>query len=284
MNIEHLRTFLDVAQTGSFHRSAERLSVSQSTVSARIKGLEERLDRVLFNRSKSGVTVTGAGQRLLRHADIAVRAWEQGRQSLTLPETIRAACALGIQQALSEWLAPMWVGFMQRQHADVAIRIESGYSDMLLRQLNDGLLDIAVLFLPQTRPGFTVETLYVDDLILVSTEPREVISGWLDDYIFVDWSYEFRNAHAVAFPEMELPRFTVSLPNVALTHMLAHGGSAYLARATAEPWISDGRLHEVAGAPNFERPVYMVYGDNPVDAEIQQTALAGLRQIASINS
>ena len=74
MNIEHLRTFLDVAQTGSFHRSAERLSVSQSTVSARIKGLEERLDRVLFNRSKSGVTVTGAGQRLLRHADIAV-AW-----------------------------------------------------------------------------------------------------------------------------------------------------------------------------------------------------------------
>ncbi|MDP6812779.1 MAG: LysR family transcriptional regulator, partial [Alphaproteobacteria bacterium] len=56
MNIEHLRTFLDVAQTGSFHRSARRLNVSQSTVSARIKALEDSLDRVLFNRTKTGAT------------------------------------------------------------------------------------------------------------------------------------------------------------------------------------------------------------------------------------
>ncbi len=281
MNIEHLRTFLDVMQTGSFHRTADRLNVSQSTVSARIKALEDRLDRILFNRMKNGVTATGAGQRLQRHADVAVRAWEQGRQTLALPDQIRAACALGVQQALAEWLALEWLRWMRQQHGDLAIRIESGYSDLLLRQLDDALLDIAVLFLPQTRPGITVETLYVDELILVSTQSRDVTSHWLEDYVFVDWSYDFRTSHAEAFPEMELPRLTVPLPNVALNHVLTHGGSAYLARATAEPWIEDGQLYEVTGAPSFERPAFLVYRDDPVDAEVQQTALEGLRQIAS---
>jgi DNA-binding transcriptional LysR family regulator len=281
MNIEHLRTFLDVAQTGSFHRSARRLNVSQSTVSARIKALEDRLDRTLFNRMKNGVAMTGAGQRLWRHADVAVRAWEQGRQTLALPDALRAACALGIQQALTEWLALEWLAWMRQRHADVAIRIESDYSTALMRQLDDALLDIAVLFLPQTRPGLTVETLYVDELVLVSTQPRDVASGWLDDYVFVDWSYDFRTAHAEAFPDMDLPRLTVPLPNVALNHILAHGGSAYLARATAEAWINDGQLHEVIGAPSFQRPSFLVYRDDPVDAEVQETALAGLRQIAA---
>ena len=280
MNIEHLRTFLDVSQTGSFHRSADRLNISQSTVSARIKALEDRLDRVLFNRMKNGVTTTGAGQRLWRHADVAVRAWEQGRQALALPDDMRAACALGIQQALAEWLALEWLRYMRQQHGDVAIRIESGYSNLLLQQLNDGLLDIAVLFLPQTRPGLTVETLYVDDLILVASEPRDVTSHWLADYIFVDWSYDFRTAHAQAFPEMELPRMTVPLPNVALNQILAHGGAAYLTRATAEPWIADGQLHEVGGAPSFERPAFLVYRDDLADKEVQMSALDGLRQIA----
>jgi DNA-binding transcriptional LysR family regulator len=275
-----LRTFLDVSQTGSFHRSADRLNVSQSTVSARIKALEDRLDRTLFNRMKNGVTVTGAGQRLWRHADVAVRAWEQGRQTLSLPDTMRASCALGVQQALAEWLAPEWLHWMRQQHGDVAIRIESGYSNFLLRQLDDALLDIAVLFLPQTRPGLTVETLYIDDLLLVSTEPRDVTSQWLDDYVFVDWSYDFQTAHSAAFPEMELAPMTVPLPNVALNHILSHGGSAYLARATVEPWMADGQLHEVTGAPGFERPVYLVYRNDPVDGEVQETALAGLRQIA----
>jgi len=281
MNIEHLRTFLDVAQTDSFHRSAERLNVSQSTVSTRIKALEGRLDRVLFNRLKSGVVLTGAGRRLMRHADTAVRGWEQGRQALSLPEALHAACALGIQQALAESLGLAWLAWMRRRHADVAIRIESDYSAPLARLLDDALLDMAVLFVPRHRPGLTVETLYVDDLVMVSSTPARWRDGVPEPYIYVDWTYDFRGAHADAFPEMDLPRITVGLPNVALNYILRHGGSAYLARASVAPWLADGRLHEVAGAPRFDNPAYLVYRDDPVDPAVQQSALDGLRQIAA---
>ena len=58
MNIEHARTFLAVADTGSFVSAAERLHVTQSTVSARIRALEDLLGRPLFTRNKAGAVLT----------------------------------------------------------------------------------------------------------------------------------------------------------------------------------------------------------------------------------
>ena len=62
--------------------------------------------------------------------------------------------------ALAEWLAPEWLNWMRRRHGDVAIRIESGYSDFLLRQLDDALLDIAVLGEEDPETGVP-EVIYV---------------------------------------------------------------------------------------------------------------------------
>ena len=54
MNLEHIRTFLEVAATGNFNRAADNLNVTQSTVSARIKALEDELGLALFARSHKG--------------------------------------------------------------------------------------------------------------------------------------------------------------------------------------------------------------------------------------
>ena len=56
MNIENIRTFLEIAATGNFHRASERLHVTQSTVSARIKSLEDQLDRALFVNRRAKMT------------------------------------------------------------------------------------------------------------------------------------------------------------------------------------------------------------------------------------
>ena len=82
MKIEHLKTFLEIAGTGNFIRAAERLNVTQSTVSARIKSLEEQLGQSLFLRSHTGAELTAAGRQLQRYAMTMVRAWEQARQEI----------------------------------------------------------------------------------------------------------------------------------------------------------------------------------------------------------
>ena len=279
MNIEHLKTFLDVARTGSFHRSAERLHVSQSTVSARIRTMEEQTGQVLFLRLKNGAVLTGPGRRMAPYADTAVRAWERGRQYLSLVESQRIECALGIQSVLAEWLATEWIGWVNERHPEIALRVEAGDSDALMRGLDDAFIDIAVAFRPRTKPGLKIETLYTDNLILVSSDTRSVDADWRDDYVFVDWGESFRAAYADTFPDAGMPAIRTPLPGVALNHILLQGGSAYLTQSIADPWIAEGRLHEVRDAPFFPIPAFVVYPAEPVDREMQSVALEGLTQV-----
>ena len=65
MDIELARTFLAIVSTGSFVRASDRLHVSQTTVSARIRSLEDQLRRPLFVRNKAGATLTPAGEQIV---------------------------------------------------------------------------------------------------------------------------------------------------------------------------------------------------------------------------
>ena len=79
MDTELARTFLTVITAGNFISAAERLHVSQSTVSTRIHTLEDQLGCTLFVRNKAGTTLTSAGRQFQRHAATLVRAIEQAR-------------------------------------------------------------------------------------------------------------------------------------------------------------------------------------------------------------
>ena len=92
MDVNLARTFLVVAEPGSFVDTARKLNITQSTVSARIKGLEDLLGRPLFTRSKSGAELTGAGELFQKHALAMVRVWQPapgahiGRRAFELME------------------------------------------------------------------------------------------------------------------------------------------------------------------------------------------------------
>jgi len=77
MDINLARTFLEVAANGSFILTAERMHLTQTAVSARIRTLEEQLGRPLFVRNKAGARLTAAGERFVRHATTLVQVWER---------------------------------------------------------------------------------------------------------------------------------------------------------------------------------------------------------------
>lgn len=85
MDISLARTFLEVAASGSFIAAAERLNLTQTAVSARIRTLEQCLGRSLFVRNKAGARLTPAGERFKRHAATLVQVWERARQQVALP-------------------------------------------------------------------------------------------------------------------------------------------------------------------------------------------------------
>lgn len=280
MDIDLARTFLAIVETGNFNRAAERLNVTQSTVSMRVKALEDLLSRSLFVRSKSGTKPTAAGVQFRRYATTLVRAWEQARQEVALPQHFQAVLSIGGQFTLWDQLLLRWIPWVRRAVPDMAVRAEVGLSDGLMRQVMEGLLDIAVMYTPQSRPGLTIEELLRQRLVLVASSPDSAAPRDAG-YVFVDWGPEFLAGYSHAYPDLETPALSVSHGPLGLQHILDNGGSGYFPLRTIAPYLKQGGLHRVPGAHEFERPVYMVYPTDRDDARFR-TALDGLRHVASL--
>ncbi|MGH8833352.1 MAG: LysR family transcriptional regulator, partial [Polaromonas sp.] len=100
MDINLARTFLKIVETRSFLRAAERLHVTQTSVSARVRTLEELLGRKLFVRNKAGAALTPAGEQFLPHATTLVQVWERARHQVAVPAGRRAVLAVGCEISL----------------------------------------------------------------------------------------------------------------------------------------------------------------------------------------
>ena len=281
MKIDHIRTFLEISNCGNFNRAAENLNVTQSTVSARVKAMEDHFGRLLFKRGHSGVELTSAGQHFRQYALNIQRLWQQAQQRISLPENFIQGIGLGSQVSLWDSLILKWIPWMRENARTVAIHVEADYSPSLMRQLSDGLLDIGVMYNPRQTPGLVVEDLLEETLVLVATDKRRVREGWIEDYVFVDWGEDFRRRHGEAYPDMDTPAISVGLGSLGLEYILQNGGSGYFPLRVVQPYLDAGQLFRVDGGPEMQRPAYMVYPEIARNQETLELALGGLRDIAS---
>jgi DNA-binding transcriptional LysR family regulator len=276
MDMDQVKTFLEVVEAGSFIRAAESLHVTQSTVSARIKELEARLGQPLFVRRKSGVTLTTAGKRFQPHAATLLHVLQQARQDIALPAEMRAVLNIGGQFSLWERILLQWVGRFRADRPDVAIRAEVGTPESLMRALTDGLLDFAVMYAPEARPGFRIEKLMDETLVMVASR-RDHAGPGDADYVFVDWGPDFDAWHSDQFPDYDAPGLHVSLGALGLKHILANGGAGYFPARVVAPEIATGKLHPVSKAPQFLRPAHIIAPSEGV-SEFTVAALTSLRR------
>ena len=281
MNIDHLKTYLEIASTGSFLRAAEQLHVTQSTVSARIKSLEERLGEPLFTRHRSGVELTAPGRQFLRFAETAVRAWEQGRQEVALPPGYRTFFSVGAQASLWDRLLVRWVPWMREQAPEVALRLNSDFAEPVIRQVLDGSLDLGVAYYTRHAPGLISDVLLQERLVLVTTRRGQDLDGALaGDFISVNWGDEFAETLSRKFPELPSPSLSFDLGLVGLQYLLRNDGSGYFPLRIVREHIHAKRLHRVRRAPVFRRPAYVIHTDTPREPSLLEVALRGLRTVA----
>lgn len=280
MNVDQLRSFVEVVATGSFSLAASRLNVTQSTVSARIRALEEQLGQSLFLRGREGADLTPAGIRLEAHALAILSSWEQARQEIALPQGYQTIFRLGGPASLWSSLLRPWLSSMRERAPDVALRLEGSYSDNVIERLSEGLLDLGVVYIPRRRPGLIVETLFDERLVLVCH--KETIDTWSDHYVNLDWDDELRSAHNEAYPGLPTPAITIGPAVLGLNYLIDQRASGYLPWSLAAPWIASGHLSPVEGAPEIRRAVYAMAPDNHAHGELLDLALRCLRSIGSL--
>jgi DNA-binding transcriptional LysR family regulator len=254
-----LKTFLEVARTRHFGKAADRLCVTQSAVSARIKLLEGTLGVELFTRKRNDIQLTPAGFRLLRHAETIVTSWERARQDIALEPVYQESLAVGCSLDLWGVLLRGWVVRVCERMPHLALTVETQPQEALMRRLTDGVLDLALLFEPPRDPELRAHGVSRVPLVLVSTRPGLTAAEALrDDYVLVDWGAAFAVTHSQHFPDMAAPRLRMGFGTLALDVLLDRGGAAYLAEPTVAAEIDRGTLFPVMDAPVLERQVYAV--------------------------
>lgn len=278
MDIVQAKTFLAIVEGGNFLAAAKRVNVTQSTVSARIKSLEAQLGKLLFIRTKAGCELTPAGHQFYRYATSMVRIWEEAKHQVAVPDGFGDTLIIGGQYSLWNRFLMRWVPHFQKIAPQIAVRCEVGMSRRLIREMSEGVMDIAVLYKPEQRSGLHVEELLEDQLILVSTDSAKPIE---ENYVFVDWGAEFRQDHAQAFPHLHNPGLTLDLGALGVQMLINQGGAGYFPKRVVEAHIEAGYLSKVRGAPEFRYPAFLVYQNEFASRTIMDQALSSLKNIAT---
>jgi len=277
MDIELARTFLAVVASGNFVAAAERLHVTQSTVSARIQTLERQLGVALLQRQRNGTVPTAAGQRFLRHAKNLVRTLEQARHDVGLPAGYSGSLTLRGRIALWDGYLPKWVAWMRERMPETSLRLEIGFEEEIMQGLIQGTIDIGLMYTPEQRPGLGIERLFDETLLLVSTEES---SDWYNDgYVHIDWGAEFEAQFATHYPDAEPPALLANIGWLGLQLLMERGGSGFFPRRLVAPHIEAGRLRQIPDAPLFKLPAYLV-SPHDREGEAMARALEGLRLLA----
>lgn len=270
MDTELARTFLTVAASGSFISAADRLHVTQSTISARIRTLEDQLGAALFVRNKLGATMTAAGRRFQKHATLLVRTVEHAHQDIGLPAGFEASIVIGARIALWDGLLTDCLAELRRTKHDVAIRAEIGFEAELMQGLIEGRIDIGVMYTPQRRPNLEVIHLTDERLVLVTSSASHVADH--ADYIHVDWGPEFNAQFNVHFPDFAGPALSVNIGWLGLQYLLGHGGSGYFPNRLVRASIAEGKLRAVSDAPEFILPAYLVHASDRRDVRVSEVS------------
>jgi DNA-binding transcriptional LysR family regulator len=260
MDIDLLKTFLEVHRTHHFGRAAENLFLTQSAVSARIRLLEDTLGAPLFTRTRNDIQLTPAGSRLLKHAESILNTWNRARQDSALGGDDKVSLAIGGVFTLWDILLQEWTHALYRELPGVALQAEAHGQEVLIRRLLDGALDVAFMFEPPQMAGVEARAVADIRLIMVASQPGLTATEALaEGYVMVDWGTSFAIAHARYFPDMPPPVARMGLGRMALAFVLHGGGATYLAEPMVAEHLASGRLYRVADAPVIDRQVFAVY-------------------------
>ncbi|ALI56192.1 DNA-binding transcriptional regulator, LysR family [Celeribacter marinus] len=277
MDITLIKTFIEVANTGSFVAACDRLYVTQSAVSLRIQRLEDSLGHAVFMRSKAGAVLTPAGEQFWHYALSLVKIWEEARQQIAIPEGFTKSLSIGAQYSLWPRLGFRWIDALQNDMPDLSIRTELGMADRMTRYLIEGVIQAALVYTPQLRPGLVAEKALEDELVLVASYPDADVNG-PEGYVFVDWGPEFTHAHATALPHLTNAGLKFHLGALAADYIMNRRASAYLPARAVKRRVDAGNLHIVADAPRFEYPSWVVWRDD-VDPDLALRAKAALKRV-----
>jgi LysR family transcriptional regulator, flagellar master operon regulator len=256
MQIELIDTFLDLVETRSFNRTADRMGVTQSTVSARVKSLEDALGAQVFRRSRAGTDLTTEGLRFETHARLLRQEWTAARRAVTSAGDAALTLRIGMQNDLAAVALGTLVAAIRKDLPQTALYIEPDYSTQMCNDLVSGALDFAVMFTPKAHPDLHFTSVGEITYKLISSDATTRAMVNPETMIFAHFSPAFERTHRMLLPEHSEAPLSVGQSMAVSALLLAMGGSGYVTQEASDALIASGRFQSVTDAPVITQPIY----------------------------
>ncbi|MEV0276553.1 LysR family transcriptional regulator [Streptomyces sp. NPDC050610] len=172
MDLRQLKALVTVAEAGSVTRAAELLHLVQPAVTRQIKSLEDELAVPLFERTRTGMRTTEAGELLVARARRAFAELDRARAELApTAGALTGIVTLGLLESTAELLAEPLVDRITRAHPGIELRLRIAYSGHLRRWLDEGDLDLSLLYNLTGSPSLNVTPL-VRERLWIAAPPQ----------------------------------------------------------------------------------------------------------------
>ncbi|HEX4696747.1 MAG TPA: LysR substrate-binding domain-containing protein [Candidatus Udaeobacter sp.] len=171
VELRHLRYFLAVAEAGSFSRAADRLGISQPSVSQQMRDLEAGLRVALFQRRGKRILLTSAGLVFREHARAILRQFENFLQELHSDgQQLRGALNVGVIPVLNVALMPHLLGLFTAKHPGISVIVDEISSTEIETALEEGRMDVGLGFVTRYSPNLSYDRLCTDEFALIISE------------------------------------------------------------------------------------------------------------------
>lgn len=167
MNLRDLQYLVALAETGHFGEAAVRCHVSQPTLSAQIKKLEEYLGVALFERQPRKVTLTEAGRRIVERARRITQEAEDIRElARASRDPLTGKLRVGLIPTIAPYLLPRVAARLSKKLPDLQLMLYEHQTGPLLEKLRAGEIDLAILALPADTEGLETRSLFAESFVL----------------------------------------------------------------------------------------------------------------------
>lgn len=297
MDIQELEAFWWISQTGSFNRAAERLYLTQPSVTARIQALEKELGQPLFERKPRGVRLTDAGRALLPHAERVLQDIRKARQAVVdLMSATGGTLALGCALTTSTYTLPQILDVYKRTYPQVEITVRTGRSQQIQQLVLDDTVQMGLVHAPvNPHPEIHAIPLYDEEIVLVAypghplAAEERVVADRLagEPFITPDRSSGYWSLVEQFWASAGLaPRVTMELDSIEATkRMVMHQlGITMLPRNCVSQEAENGTLVIVPleGATNLTRQTLLIHHRGKIWSGLARAFLGILEQIYGV--
>ncbi len=168
MSLTELKFIVAVAQERNFRRAAEKCFVTQPALSLAIKKLEEELKVIIFERSRTDVSMTEIGAQIVEQASRVLEETARIKQLAELGKNqLKGPLKLGLIHSIGPYLLPEIIPILRKTAPDMPLEVEENLTANLESQLKNGVLDVAIVALPFDVAGLQYRAMYDEEFDVV---------------------------------------------------------------------------------------------------------------------